>query len=955
MRPISAPTFRHEQRCVRTILAFVACLGAGAHVSAQTGGDDAPRVSRTETPVSAEEIQRHGERGAPLIIVDQFEPTALAGQAPSQVTPDEPFQDTLLFDEFTITRPWQVDQLIVYGNEAGDPGCNQNVVGQIWSGRPGDGGAIVLQGPGVQIGNDLVINFGAQLLPPGTYLVNAHVIRPLANPCPGGQWFAQLRTLGSASEAGLWQPNAPGDIGKITDVALVNHPPLDMMLQLFGFLADFQDCNGNLIDDFIDIAAFESFDTNGNGVPDECERDGLGGNPPDFDLDGIPDIDDPQPTVYHVEPGAAVTSALCAQLSFPETEVHQAASLTEHGALTLQFPTSPGIHLYVNIEVNGTWAVQNQVTYTEESPNLAPTQSETYSIDLGNPRGAPVTGVGVRWWVDPIGLSTLPPGTGPVIPVTEATYRVGGNPAPPGPKPPVPLSEGGPVAPAPAPEEVKTTVENGLFTVSDLKWSFERNSCGPNSVGGSFAWLAEEYMLMLPPEFDTVDELVQRFRVMMNTLVGRWTTDVQMKAAKEGFIRKHKLPLTVESGNVGVANRLDTLTTPEAIQNELKKGQDVEILFGWWKKDGPGMPPTWKRHGGHFVAIKKVVKCVKNGMTTWKITFVHDSRQTECGGIECVTVEAGSQSLDLDRDGTDESAWVLDAAPLNAAGWTPVLESFVAESPTHAHLAKKVKALIQEFNALLAAYKVDGFDLSEAEELRDRLDEIRRYARRALEIAKAMGADPDVIDAWERAIQSCDEGIRKLEARIAELESGSRAVLPDDVVLVLEIEGDSIENADVPAIEAGFPTDSDFDDVPDATDNAPFDANPDQADQDNNSIADVLELSALNDCNDNGVMDVYEVTLGAIVAYDIDGLPIMGFPFDEDTSGLPDQCEVAPPNECLTDLDGDFDTDVLDFAIFASNFGSPVTPGGSGGDYDLDGFVTVLDFAIFLSEFGCTP
>ena len=33
----------------------------------------------------------------------------------------------------------------------------------------------------------------------------------------------------------------------------------------------FRDCNGNGIDDAVDIAAGDSFDANDNGVPDECE------------------------------------------------------------------------------------------------------------------------------------------------------------------------------------------------------------------------------------------------------------------------------------------------------------------------------------------------------------------------------------------------------------------------------------------------------------------------------------------------------------------------------------------------------------------------------------------------------------------------------------------------------------------------------------------------------------
>jgi cytochrome c peroxidase len=63
---------------------------------------------------------------------------------------------------------------------------------------------------------------------------------------------------------------------------------------------------------------------------------------------------------------------------------------------------------------------------------------------------------------------------------------------------------------------------------------------------------------------------------------------------------------------------------------------------------------------------------------------------------------------------------------------------------------------------------------------------------------------------------------------------------------------------------------------------------------------------------------------------------------------------AAPPPTCLGDLDGDNDTDIFDFGIFAvSLFGQTVTP-GSAGDYNADGVVNVLDFAYFAADFGCT-
>lgn len=66
---------------------------------------------------------------------------------------------------------------------------------------------------------------------------------------------------------------------------------------------------------------------------------------------------------------------------------------------------------------------------------------------------------------------------------------------------------------------------------------------------------------------------------------------------------------------------------------------------------------------------------------------------------------------------------------------------------------------------------------------------------------------------------------------------------------------------------------------------------------------------------------------------------------------------APPPVTCIADLDADFDTDVLDFGIFASAFGSAI--GGPGyvaaADFDDSGTIDVFDFTTFATDFGCAP
>lgn len=64
------------------------------------------------------------------------------------------------------------------------------------------------------------------------------------------------------------------------------------------------------------------------------------------------------------------------------------------------------------------------------------------------------------------------------------------------------------------------------------------------------------------------------------------------------------------------------------------------------------------------------------------------------------------------------------------------------------------------------------------------------------------------------------------------------------------------------------------------------------------------------------------------------------------------QCTETPP-ACSGDLNGDGRTDVTDFGILASNFGTTGLPPNTGGDLNGDGAVNVLDFSIFASNFGC--
>ena len=63
---------------------------------------------------------------------------------------------------------------------------------------------------------------------------------------------------------------------------------------------------------------------------------------------------------------------------------------------------------------------------------------------------------------------------------------------------------------------------------------------------------------------------------------------------------------------------------------------------------------------------------------------------------------------------------------------------------------------------------------------------------------------------------------------------------------------------------------------------------------------------------------------------------------------------APPPPACSGDIDGDSDTDILDFIVLVQHFGDSVAS-GTLGDLNADGQVNVLDFALFVQDFGCGP
>ena len=96
-------------------------------------------------------------------------------------------------------------------------------------------------------------------------------------------------------------------------------------------------------------------------------------------------------------------------------------------------------------------------------------------------------------------------------------------------------------------------------------------------------------------------------------------------------------------------------------------------------------------------------------------------------------------------------------------------------------------------------------------------------------------------------------------------------------------------------------------------------------------ISDIIEVFHW-DCDGNGVQDTCQILAGDIP--------------DLNANGVPDQCE------CLTDINADGTTNVLDLIDLLLCFGQPAVPGCETEDVNLDGTVNVLDLIDLLLAFG---
>ncbi len=124
--------------------------------------------------------------GSAGVIVDQRTNVTNDGFVISQLFPDRPKASTKVFDNFNADQDYRLGTLVVYGTDiGGNPDFNVEVRASITT--TADFFATpVLTVTGVEVGENLVFDFGGATLAAGSYFLTAYVERPFLG---GGQWY----------------------------------------------------------------------------------------------------------------------------------------------------------------------------------------------------------------------------------------------------------------------------------------------------------------------------------------------------------------------------------------------------------------------------------------------------------------------------------------------------------------------------------------------------------------------------------------------------------------------------------------------------------------------------------------------------------------------------------------------------------------------------------------------
>ena len=150
-------------------------------------------------------------------------------------------------------------------------------------------------------------------------------------------------------------------------------------------------------------------------------------------------------------------------------------------------------------------------------------------------------------------------------------------------------------------------------------WAGDRNACGPAAAANSMHWLSETHPKIT--QDSSLRKKMEEFSQFMKRQNSRGVTTYQLTRGKLEFIDKYKLPIRVKfqsfwfkkDSNIASPNdkykhfaenkNKTNNAYPEWdwLVQEMKNGEDVELLYGYYDRDG-------NRRGGHWVTVTGVIE-----------------------------------------------------------------------------------------------------------------------------------------------------------------------------------------------------------------------------------------------------------------------------------------------------------------------------------------------------------
>ena len=202
-------------------------------------------------------------------------------------------------------------------------------------------------------------------------------------------------------------------------------------------------------------------------------------------------------------------------------------------------------------------------------------------------------------------------------------------------------------------------------------WTGDRNACGPAAAANSMQWLAE-HDPNVPDNGQSIRDKMKDLASFMDRQNNAGVTTEQLVKGKLGFIDKHKLPIKVKysswfntdasiaSPNNAFGHKAENKGSTGArkppsfdfLMQEMLDGEDVEIMWGWYDRDG-------NRHGGHWVSLSGATE-VAGIKYIW---FKDDSEQGAAGGtrhsmMEIVEHPDGDWFRVAGFNGPNNNCWV---------------------------------------------------------------------------------------------------------------------------------------------------------------------------------------------------------------------------------------------------------------------------------------------------------